>query len=301
MSGPDSLRRRPFATADADAVVDFCARHGRIHDRALLRSLLLDLTSDPTGVILLEEGDGVALIASVVDRLRNGADAANLETLGIRVAPTAEAFIRLVVEPAVTFARAGERRALQIPLPVALARAAGIDDALAAGFAWAYDYFDMRRPETAPPPASPEALPTDWSWATVDHARVDGAHAALAEMFRDVPSTSAKPLADFRQAVVSGAAMWRALLDGDRIAGLVRVALHGAHGEIRVLGRVPAYRGRGLGPRLLGEGLRRLYAMGAGDVELTVEAANERALDLYRRFAFEVVERTPVFMRRLRG
>jgi ribosomal protein S18 acetylase RimI-like enzyme len=118
-------------------------------------------------------------------------------------------------------------------------------------------------------------------------------------MFRDAASTSAKPLADFRQAVMSGVARWRALLDGDRIAGLVRVASDGARGQVRVLGRVPAYRGQGLGARLMTEALRVLAAGGAGDVELDVEAANERALDLYRRFGFEVVERTPAFRRSL--
>jgi len=36
-------------------------------------------------------------------------------------------------------------------------------------------------------------------------------------------------------------------------------------------------------------------------VELTVEADNDRALDLYRRFSFTVVTRTPVFARALRA
>ena len=67
------------------------------------------------------------------------------------------------------------------------------------------------------------------------------------------------------------------------------------------MGRLPAYRGRGLGPRLVAEGLRLLARAGAGDVELQVEADNERALDLYRRFGFDVVARTPVFGIAFRG
>jgi len=295
------LRRKPFAPADVDAVVAFCAAHGRIRDVSLLRSLLLDLTSDPTGVIVLEDGGDVALVAAAVDRVSNGADAANLETLGVRVAPAAATFMQLVVEPALAFARAGERRALQVALPPSLTAAGGFDEVLrAAGFGHAYDSFEMLRPASAPPPGSPEALPPGWSWVDLDAARADAAHAALLEIFRGAPSTSAKPLADFRQAVATGA-IWRALLDGDRIAGLVRIASDGARGQVRVLGRVPAYRGQGIGPRLLAEALRLLGTRGVGDVNLDVEAANERALDLYRRFAFEVVERTPVFARALRG
>jgi len=296
------LRRRPFAPAEADTVVAFCAAHGQVHDLTLVRALLLDLSSDPVGVTVLEDGGGIALVASVVDRIRNGADAANLETLGVRTPPAASEFIRLVVEPAIVFARAGERSALQVPLPASLADAGGFDEALrAAGFAHAYDCFEMRRPPSAPPPAPPAPLPPGWSWVDVDAARVDAAHAALLEMFRHAPSTSAKPLADFRKAVVSGVARWRALLDGDRIAGLVRTSSDGTRGKVRVLGRVPAYRGQGLGPRLMTEALRLLDAAGAADVELDLEAANNRALDLYRNFGFEVVTRTPVFMLPLRG
>ena len=104
--------------------------------------------------------------------------------------------------------------------------------------------------------------------------------------------------------MASGAVRWHVLLDGDRLAGLVQIALHGAgdgsRGEVRTVGRVPTYRGRGLGPRLVAEGLRLLRADGAGDIDLAVEADNERALDLYRRFGFEVCRRTPVFALTLR-
>jgi len=297
------MNRVPFSPGDADAVVAFCLAHGAgEHDAALLRLLMVGLTSDAAGVVVLGDGEGIALVATVVDRVRNGADAATLETLGVRVRPAAPSFIDLVVEPAVAFARAGERSALQVVLPPPLAGVPGIEGALGgAGFAHAFDTFDMRRPASAPPPASPEPLPPGWSWAPIDAGRADGAHAALAEMFRDAPATHLLPLDDFRQAVASGAAVWRALLDGERIAGLVRAIPHGGRGEIRVLGRVPAYRGRGLGPRLLAEGLRLLRAAGAGDVTLAVEAANDRALELYRRFGFEIVTRTPVFARSLRA
>jgi ribosomal protein S18 acetylase RimI-like enzyme len=295
-------RRRPFGRGDADAIVAFCAAQGSSYDSGLVRMLVLELTSDVAGVMVVDDGGDVALVATVVDRTRNGADAASLETLAVRAAPAATSFVRLVVEPALAFARAGERSALHVPLPPALARVEGMEEALrGAGFAHAYDTFEMRRPASAGAPAPPEPLPAGWSWTALDLARADEAHAALTEIFRDAPSTNLPPLGDFRQAVASGAALWRALLDGDRIAGLVRTFAQGARGQLRVLGRLPAYRGRGIGPRLVGEGLRVLQAGGAGDVELTVEADNDRALDLYRRFSFTVVTRTPVFARALRA
>jgi ribosomal-protein-alanine N-acetyltransferase len=71
-------------------------------------------------------------------------------------------------------------------------------------------------------------------------------------------------------------------------------------GELRTVGRVPAYRGLGLGPRLVAEGLRLLAESGAPEIELSVEANNEGALRLYRKFGFEVLRRTPVLALSLR-
>jgi ribosomal protein S18 acetylase RimI-like enzyme len=298
----DSVRRAPFAVDDAEAIVAFCATQRSPYDDRLLKMLLLQLTSDPAGVFVIRDDGGIVLAATVVDRAPNGVGAASLETLGVRAPLPTAIFARLVVEPALAFVRAGACRALHVPLPPARLPADGAERALRdAGFAHGHDTFDMRRPASAPVPPDPPPLPDALSWATLDGARADEAHAALAEIFRDAPSANLMPVADFRQGVTSGAFRWRVLLDGGRIAGLVRAVPHGATGELRIVGRLPAYRGRGLGPRLVAEGLRLLAEAGAGDVDLQVEAGNERALDLYRRFGFEVVARTPVFALALRG
>jgi ribosomal protein S18 acetylase RimI-like enzyme len=295
----------PFVSDDTDAVVSFCVAHGAAYDADLLRRLLLELTSEPAGVFVIRGAEGIALVATVVDRVTNGADAANLETLGVRAPLAAESFRRLVIEPAVAFARAGERRALQVALQPSLMPADGADQALRdAGFAHAYATYEMRRNRSAPDQPI-EPLPEGWSWAALDELRVDAAHAALLEIFHDALATSLPPLADFRRAVVSGEADWRVLLDGQRIAGLLRILWHEApgeprRGEVRIIGRMPTYRGRGLGPRLLREALRLLGRDGAIDIDLVVEAKNAEALALYRRFGFEPTSQTPVFALTLR-
>ena len=275
----DSLRRLPFARGDADAVVAFCKAHGGSDEARLL----LDLTSDPAGVISIGGGDGPTLVMTVIDRIRNGADAAILETLAVRAPLAAASFLRLVVEPAIGFTRAGPHRVLHVVLQPGMPPAEGAEAALRErGFAHVYDTFDMCRPAALPPPETPAPLPAGWSWTDLDAGRADAAHAALVEIFHEALGTSVMPLAAFRQVVASGEAVWRVLLDG-------------ARGKIRIVGRAPAYRRRGIGTRLLAEGLRLLRARGAGDVDLSVEAENERALELYRRFGFEVLTRTPVF------
>jgi mycothiol synthase len=61
----------------------------------------------------------------------------------------------------------------------------------------------------------------------------------------------------------------------------------GVTGWIGQIGVLPAERGNGLGRWLLRWGVAYLRARGAAVVELAVEAANDRALGLYRRNGFE--------------
>ena len=58
-------------------------------------------------------------------------------------------------------------------------------------------------------------------------------------------------------------------------------------GEIGLVGVLPAWRGRGLGRELVRWGVTELRRRGAAGIELSVEAENERATDLYRRHGFE--------------
>lgn len=58
-------------------------------------------------------------------------------------------------------------------------------------------------------------------------------------------------------------------------------------GEIRLVGVLPQWRGRGLGRELLRWGVAQLRVRGAGRIQLSVEAENELALGLYRRTGFQ--------------
>lgn len=69
------------------------------------------------------------------------------------------------------------------------------------------------------------------------------------------------------------------------------------HGFINLLGLLPDYRRRGLGRWLLQWGIERLRAKGVKTVELGVEAANARAVELYRSVGFELAEEWPQWMR----
>jgi ribosomal protein S18 acetylase RimI-like enzyme len=296
-SPPRAWRRVPFSPDDADALAAFSVANDGTFDAALVRRLLLELTSDAAGVFVLADaaGSAPAFVATVVDRAENGAGAAHLEVLAADAAVPASAFAALVVAPAIAFARAGTRRSLHVTVTTALGRVSGAEAVLRdAGFETSHALFTMVRRADAEPPAGGAPLPAGWRWAEVDDGRAADVHALLADAFRDAPSFSLSPLPMFRRAVISGAMTCRVLLDGEIAAGFVNVVAHETHAELRTVARAPGYAGRGLGPRLVGEGLRLALARGVCDVELTVEARNDRALALYRRFGFEIAARLPV-------
>ena len=290
-----SWRRVPFSPEDVSWLVPFCRAHGSVSDPALIRRLLLDLTSAAGGVTIVTDAGQPVLAATVIDRTENAGDAANLEVLGVAGALPGAVFADLVVAPSIAFAREGTRRALNVSLHRALARVKRAEEVLrAAGFGPCYVSFAMRRPATAgtPPPVAP--LPERWRWADLEASDAPAAHAALLEMFRGQPGFNLSPADHFRAAVASGTARWRVLYDGRTIAGLVQVVPQPPEGELRTIGRAPRYRGLALGPRLVAEGLRLAAAAGVKTLELSVEAENAAALALYHRFGFEEIGRTPV-------
>jgi len=58
-------------------------------------------------------------------------------------------------------------------------------------------------------------------------------------------------------------------------------------GDVGLIGVLPAWRRRGLGRELLRWGVTELRGRGAGRIELSVEAANDRATAMYRAHGFE--------------
>jgi mycothiol synthase len=283
--------RRPL---DLDQALAFAARHPVGHlDEPTRRRLLTQLTSAPAGTIVLADALGaLVLVATVVDVIDDAHAAAELAVIGAVPGLPGAVFAGQVLAPARAFARAVGRRRLHVNR---LEQVRDMDEVLErAGFALAYETYAMRRAGAqvgAPAPA----LPAGARWAALDDAHVAAAHAALAEMFRDAPSTTLPPLEAFRRGAFLSPPGWHVLFDGDTVAGLVRVSATGSSGELRVLGRAPAYRGRGLGRLLVDRGLRLLADVSVETVTLEVAAANARALALYRAFDFQVVERTPVF------
>jgi putative acetyltransferase len=122
------------------------------------------------------------------------------------------------------------------------------------------------------------------------HACID----AVAREKRYLAQTFAKPRADFDAFVQESVAqdlVQFVALDGDRVVGWADIFAAWAdavkHCGSLGMGLLAAYRGQGIGERLLRACLVKAQAKGMTRIELQVRADNGRAIRLYERMGFE--------------
>ena len=93
-----------------------------------------------------------------------------------------------------------------------------------------------------------------------------------------------------RESVANDAVQFMAV-DRGQVVGWADVFPAWAHAVAHVgslgMGVLPAYRGRGIGRRLLEACIAKAWAKGLTRIELEVLADNDRAIGLYRAFGFE--------------
>ena len=91
-----------------------------------------------------------------------------------------------------------------------------------------------------------------------------------------------------------------AVTSTDQPAGYVITGRNGAAGFIQRLAVLPDAQGQGIATSLLLDGLRWLQRRGVREVLVNTNFDNDRALDLYERFGFQLVpESLRVFERSL--
>jgi len=108
-------------------------------------------------------------------------------------------------------------------------------------------------------------------------------------------------LADHRSTGQFDPALWFALCDGDRSAGVLLLARLGeSMMELVYLGVSPPWRGRGIGDLLMKQALAMAASRNCAQLVLGVDAENLPALRLYWRHGMETIARRTVFVRQLR-
>ncbi len=78
--------------------------------------------------------------------------------------------------------------------------------------------------------------------------------------------------------------------EGERIVGVIMAGWDGRRGTLSHLVVAPDRRGDGIGSALIAEAEARLRALGCLRTHLLVFRGNTRAIDLYERLGYEVME-----------
>lgn len=89
--------------------------------------------------------------------------------------------------------------------------------------------------------------------------------------------------------------------DGGQPVGFVLMRVAAEDGEVLAIGVTEAARRRGIGRRLLDQGIADAFAKGATAIFLEVAEDNKTAETLYRRRGFVPVGRRPSYYRRANG
>jgi len=130
--------------------------------------------------------------------------------------------------------------------------------------------------------------PMSWTRDEIDRAHARPGFDATAVLVATPVDRPTEPIAFIRTAVGPAEANPGPGADKPSLAG-----------EIRLVGVLPEWRGRGLGRELLRWGIADLRSRGVGRIQLNVEARNAPALGLYRRTGFEPLVEWPHWSRRV--
>jgi mycothiol synthase len=182
--------------------------------------------------------------------------------------------------------------------------AAGFIDALGATYRSSLWQFLLPADRAVPPPAFPAAVVV----RPIRPGADDPSFVALINrVFDDHPSPLSWPL-DYISEVharpdfdASGVLLVALAADPEQLIGCCRtLELPGdegrRRGEIGIVGLLPEWRGHGLGRQLLRWGVGYLRSIGLTEIELSVEARNQRALELYRQEGFVAGVEWPHFV-----
>jgi mycothiol synthase len=168
----------------------------------------------------------------------------------------------------------------------------------AHGFGHRRSAFDLER--AVDPAPAPPAWPAGATIARHRPGAEDAAVHALIYVdaaWADVPGHTELSLDAWRALIVPDYSGWVARREGRPVGWVAGRVFEDGRGWVQQLAVARGARGAGLGRALLLHSLAELCARGATTLAIGVEAANERALGLYRDAGFEVTREWRVYAR----
>jgi mycothiol synthase len=253
--------------------------------RADIERHLVRIVPDPTGTIVVATDDGIVAYCTP-----------NHDDLTVHPAHRRRGHGRRLLPATLAMLRGRGQADLQLYVPPHLPASVAFAEALGFCYRSSLWRFELAEGDVVPPARFPEDVltrPFDAArdgdidvWVAFMLATFEGHPTAMTWTPAVIAHVNASP--DFDP---TGILIVSPESDPERPIAFTRIELFpeadAITGAVGLIGVLPEWRGRGLGRELLRWGVAELRRRGAGRVELSVEAANERATTLYRAHGFE--------------
>ena len=271
------VRQIMEASLTTDAIPGFTWRDA---ERQLARML-----PDPDGTLVACE-----------DELVVGYCVPRLDDLTVHPTHRRRGHGRRLVAAALQLVRRRDELPLNLYVPSHLEASRRFAEALGFRYRSSVWRFELPPASSVPPPDFPPMVVVrNWapdedveSWVAFMVVSFQGHPSAISPTPEVVRAVNERP--DFDP---NGILILSPATESDRKIGFARVELLPADrdgdppiGYVTMIGVLPTWRGRGLGRELLRWSVGYLRDRGARLIELSVEAANDRATELYRRHGF---------------
>jgi mycothiol synthase len=272
-----ALRAIMALSIEVDAIPGFAPQDA---DRQIARML-----PDPAGTVVACEGELV--VGYCVPRL---------DVLTVHPGYRRRGHGRRLVAAALDLVRRRGELPLNLFVPAHIEASRGFAEALGFRYRSSLWRFELPPDSATPSPAFPtDVVVRSWSpdedveaWVEFMIASFEGHPSQISPTPEVIRAVNARPDFDPQGILILSPAA-----EPDRKVAFARVELLPPAeedgrpvGYVNTIGVLPAWRGRGLGRELLRWSVAYLRGRGAGLIELSVEAANERATELYRRHGF---------------
>lgn len=289
-----SLNRQPFLDLKLDEILAFTSQFQLtpFHDSSLISRFLTDFISSEKLVFdIFQEKERVA-VAVLLDGLKNGANSANLEIVGLNTKADANSIFTMILnyskESLPSF-----RDAIDINYYESFPVSSSL--LIANGFKFSYSMYDMIT--SSPRIVGTQMMPS-FSLSRLTEVDFEEYHSVVMKAFEKNEDTNIPPLKEMWQHLLKAKLPPTILRKNDSVIGFFSLNIDDStpnSGVVNTLGLLPDYRGIGLGRLLLNDALIQLCDCGVKTFKLAVSAKNEKALSLYHHFGFEVHEKSSVF------
>lgn len=257
-----------------------------VHSLAQISRFVTELISDDALIFDVHDQRGRLGTAVLLDKVNNPSNDACLEIFGLRADVDQKAALKFLIELAKQ--KTPDKHA---GFQLGFAEGAKIDESFLRSLMLFhhYDTFEMLKENFSGPLPK---ISDEISEATFEHQ--DLLYKTLCESFAQTLDTSIPEFETWRKGFSLTPQSRYFLKRGqNEIQGFAHLLLtaDNAEAEIRTLGVLPSVRGRGLGEQLLNHALHAAQTAGATSCHLSVAVTNHRALNLYQRVGFQVVEK----------